>query len=76
MWEKVIFNLLSNAVKFTFEGTISVHVRRDGDEAVIVVSDTGIGVAPDEIPRLFERFHRIENVQARSHEAAASAWRW
>ncbi|KMO70956.1 SpoIIE family protein phosphatase [Mycolicibacterium chlorophenolicum] len=70
MWEKVIFNLLSNAVKFTFEGTISVHVRRDGDEAVIVVSDTGIGVAPDEIPRLFERFHRIENVQARSHEGS------
>lgn len=70
MWEKVIFNLLSNAVKFTFEGAVSVRVRRDGDEAVIVVSDTGIGVAPDEIPRLFERFHRIENVQARSHEGS------
>ncbi|BBX71229.1 SpoIIE family protein phosphatase [Mycolicibacterium psychrotolerans] len=70
MWEKVIFNLLSNALKFTFEGTISVRVRRDGEDAVIVVSDTGIGVAADEIPRLFERFHRIENVAARSHEGS------
>lgn len=70
MWEKVIFNLLSNAVKFTFDGTISVRVRRDGDDAVIVVSDTGTGVPPGEIPRLFERFHRIENVAARSHEGS------
>ncbi|KGI67535.1 SpoIIE family protein phosphatase [Mycolicibacterium rufum] len=70
MWEKVIFNLLSNAVKFTFDGTISVRVRRDGGDAVIVVSDTGTGVPPDEIPRLFERFHRIENVAARSHEGS------
>jgi len=70
MWEKVVFNLLSNAVKFTFEGTISVSVRRSDGEAVIVVSDTGIGVPADEIPRLFERFHRIENVAARSHEGS------
>ena len=70
MWEKVVFNLLSNAVKFTFDGTISVRVRRDGGDAVIVVSDTGTGVPPDEIPRLFERFHRIENVAARSHEGS------
>lgn len=70
MWEKVVFNLLSNAVKFTFQGAISVTVRRDGDRALITVSDTGTGVPAEEIPRLFERFHRIENVAARSHEGS------
>lgn len=70
MWEKVIFNLLSNALKFTFEGSITVTSRRDADDAVIEVSDTGTGVPADEMPRLFERFHRIENAKARSHEGS------
>lgn len=70
MWEKVIFNLLSNALKFTFEGRISVTARRDGDTAVIQVADTGTGVPTDEMPRLFERFHRIENAKARSNEGS------
>jgi PAS domain S-box-containing protein len=70
MWEKVILNLLSNALKFTFDGTISIGVRGEKDGAVITVADTGIGVAAIEIPRLFERFHRIENVRARSNEGS------
>ncbi len=70
MWEKVVFNLLSNALKFTFDGTVSITTRRDRDEAVMVVADTGIGVPDSEIPRLFERFHRIENVRARSNEGS------
>lgn len=70
MWEKVVFNLLSNALKFTFEGAISIDARREAHHAVIVFSDSGIGVSADEIPRLFERFHRIENARARSHEGS------
>ena len=70
MWEKVILNLLSNALKFTFEGSVAVFVRAGDGEAVITVADTGIGVAPEEMPRLFERFHRIENVRARSNEGS------
>ncbi|SEH89101.1 PAS domain S-box-containing protein [Mycolicibacterium rutilum] len=70
MWEKVVFNLLSNALKFTFDGGITVGVRRDGAEAVVTVADTGVGVAADEMPRLFERFHRIDNVRARSNEGS------
>ncbi|WP_374238299.1 SpoIIE family protein phosphatase [Mycobacterium sp. PSTR-4-N] len=70
MWEKIVFNLLSNAVKFTFQGAISITVRRDGGRALITVSDTGTGVPADELPRLFERFHRIANVAARSHEGS------
>ncbi|MEU6058877.1 SpoIIE family protein phosphatase [Streptomyces sp. NPDC047097] len=70
LWEKVVLNLLSNALKFTFEGSIRVTTRADGGEAVVVVEDTGIGVAADEMPRLFERFHRIENARSRSNEGS------
>jgi PAS domain S-box-containing protein len=70
MWEKVILNLLSNALKFTFDGSITVRLRREADDAVIVVADTGVGVPAAEMPRLFERFHRIETARARSNEGS------
>lgn len=70
MWEKVMLNLLSNALKFTFDGSITVKVSSERDTAVITVSDTGVGIPPDEMPRLFERFHRIENARARSTEGS------
>ena len=70
MWEKIVLNLLSNAFKFTFEGEIRVGLRADGQEALLTVSDTGTGVAKSEIPRLFERFHRIEGARGRSHEGS------
>ncbi|MCE7080374.1 SpoIIE family protein phosphatase [Streptomyces sp. ST2-7A] len=70
MWEKVILNLLGNALKFTFEGAIRVTVRREDDGAVVTVTDTGIGVPRAELPRLFERFHRIENARSRSNEGS------
>jgi PAS domain S-box-containing protein len=70
MWEKVILNLLSNALKFTFDGAITVRVARRGEHAEVTVSDTGIGVAAHEMPRLFERFHRIESARARSNEGS------
>ncbi|ETK37624.1 SpoIIE family protein phosphatase [Microbispora sp. ATCC PTA-5024] len=70
MWEKVVLNLLSNALKFTFEGAIRVEVRPGDGEAVVRVSDTGIGVPGREMPRLFERFHRIENARSRSNEGS------
>ncbi len=70
MWEKVVFNLLSNALKFTFDGSVVVEVRRDDDHAVVTIADTGVGVPEAEIPRLFERFHRIENARSRSNEGS------
>jgi hypothetical protein len=70
MWEKVILNLLSNALKFTFEGSIAVGVSRDDTDAIVTVTDTGIGVPASEMPRLFERFHRIETARARSTEGS------
>lgn len=70
MWEKVVFNLLSNAVKYTFDGGITVRTHRDGTDAVLTVTDTGTGIPAAELPRLFERFHRIETARARSSEGS------
>jgi CheY-like chemotaxis protein len=68
MWEKIVLNLISNAFKFTFEGKITVRVRQEGGNAVLVIEDTGTGIPEDEIPRLFDRFHRVEGAQGRTHE--------
>ena len=70
MWEKVVLNLLSNALKFTFDGTISVSLRAEGADAVLRISDTGAGIAEAEMPRLFERFHRIPTAASRSNEGS------
>ncbi|MEU9556439.1 SpoIIE family protein phosphatase [Streptomyces fumanus] len=70
MWEKVVLNLLSNALKFTFEGSIQVAVRAEDGHAVVTIADTGIGVPAEEMPRLFERFHRIETARSRSNEGS------
>ncbi len=70
MWEKVVFNLLSNALKFTFSGTVSVRLGEKDGRAVLRVTDTGTGIAAAEIPRLFDRFHRIENAPSRSNEGS------
>jgi len=70
MWEKVVLNLLSNAFKFTFDGEITVSLGRAGDNVELRVRDTGTGVPADEMPRLFERFHRVENARGRTHEGS------
>ena len=70
MWEKIVFNLLSNAFKFTFEGEISVSVRETGPTVELEVSDTGTGIPVQELPHLFERFHRVKGAQGRSYEGS------
>ncbi|WP_328405117.1 SpoIIE family protein phosphatase [Streptomyces sp. NBC_00390] len=70
MWEKIILNLLSNALKFTFTGGARVQVDVAGDRARLTVTDTGTGIPADELPRLFERFHRVRGARSRSHEGS------
>jgi len=70
MWEKIVLNLLSNAFKFTFQGHVRVHVRGENSWAVLEVEDTGVGVPDHEVPRLFERFHRVQGTHGRTHEGS------
>ncbi|HEY0819398.1 MAG TPA: ATP-binding protein, partial [Rhizobacter sp.] len=70
MWEKIVLNLLSNAFKFTFEGRIAVRLHEDDGQAVLEVEDTGTGIPPHELPRMFERFHRVEGSRGRSFEGS------
>src|SRR5262249_34690155 len=58
----------SNAFKYTLAGRVAVRLRKADRAAVLEVSDTGVGIAAHELPRLFERFHRIEGVQGRTLE--------
>lgn len=68
MWEKILLNLLSNALKFTFEGKIIVSLHLLGNIVSLVVCDTGTGIPAQEVPRLFERFHRVEGAKGRTFE--------
>ncbi len=59
--EQVLANLLTNAAKYTEPGgRISLRIERDGDQAVVRVRDTGVGLAPDLLPRVFEPFVQSE----------------
>ena len=59
---QALLNLLDNAIKFTPDGgEVSVALRSEGDHVTLSVEDTGIGVAVDDVPRLFDRFHRGQN---------------
>ncbi|RNF83340.1 response regulator [Lysobacter psychrotolerans] len=67
-WEKIVLNLISNAFKFTFAGEIVVRLQVTDIDAILTVTDTGTGIPADEMPRIFERFHRIEGARGRSFE--------
>jgi PAS domain S-box-containing protein len=68
MWEKIVLNLVSNAFKFTMKGEIEVGLELADGRAKLTVRDTGVGIPPEELPRMFERFHRIERSRGRTHE--------
>ncbi len=70
MWEKIVLNLLSNAFKFTFEGEVRVSLRERAADVELRVSDTGVGIPEAELPRVFERFHRVQGARGRSFEGS------
>ncbi|MBP2229592.1 signal transduction histidine kinase [Azospirillum agricola] len=70
LWEKIVLNLLSNAFKYTLEGGIRVALAMEGMRVAFSVQDSGVGIPEAELPRVFERFHRIEGQQGRTHEGS------
>jgi two-component system phosphate regulon sensor histidine kinase PhoR len=62
---QVAVNLLQNAIRYTNMGGAKVRVYEDGHEAVLEVSDTGIGIGREHLPRIFERFYRVDAARSR-----------
>ena len=70
---QVCYNLVSNAVKYTPDGgSIRVTLRREGRDAVLQVSDTGIGIAEADLPHVFDRFYRADKARARMGESGGT----
>ncbi|MFP5378770.1 MAG: ATP-binding protein [Vicinamibacteria bacterium] len=58
--QQVVWNLVSNAIKFTAEGDVHVRVARDAGRLILEVRDTGIGIAPEFLPHVFDRFRQAD----------------
>ena len=65
--KQLLINLIDNAIKYTLNGgKVWVRVQREADQVVLRVKDTGIGIAQEHIPRLFERFYRVDKGRSRN----------
>lgn len=65
--EQILLNLLSNAIKFTGGGEVNVECRLEEGRAVIRVTDTGIGIKPEDLGRLFQPFHQLDSGLTRQY---------
>jgi signal transduction histidine kinase len=76
---QMVLNLLSNAARYTDRGGVSIAVRREAQQAVLTVRDTGIGIPPDRLALIFERFYRVDIARTRAEGGtglglAIAAW--
>lgn len=63
---EILNNLIENAIKYTPEGgAIWVNVRGDGDRVLVNVTDTGMGISPEDLKHIFQKFYRVDNSQTR-----------
>jgi PAS domain S-box-containing protein len=67
---QILVNLLGNAIKFTDRGTVSLTLRREGGEVAFEVADTGIGIDPGHLERIFDAFWQVEQTRSRRHDGS------
>jgi heavy metal sensor kinase len=66
LMQRMLFILIENAVKYTPEnGSVTLDLRASGNDVIVGVTDTGIGIAPEDLPRVFDRFWRADKVRSR-----------
>jgi heavy metal sensor kinase len=64
---ELFMNLLDNAIRYTpSPGTVSVSLRREGQMAIVAITDTGVGIPAEDIPLIFERFYRVDKSRSRA----------
>jgi signal transduction histidine kinase len=63
--QQLFTNLIDNAIKYTPEGSIQITIEKDGENAVVQVRDTGIGIPPEEQEKIFKRFYRVDKSRSR-----------
>lgn len=63
--KQLMINLLDNAIKYTEQGTIEIVCRNENDVLYLRISDTGIGMKQEDLPRIFERFYRVDKSRSR-----------
>jgi len=68
--KQLLLNLFDNAIKYTLNGIVSVSLHQEDDQAIITVSDTGIGISEEDIPHIFDRFYRVDKARSRSEHGS------
>lgn len=64
---QICFNLVENAIKYNFPGgTVSVSVHTEDDQVLLEVKDTGVGIPEEDIPKIFNRFYRVDKARSRA----------